>query len=112
MEANQKTITLLKPTECFVGSPDRKVLSKVFRFVDFGDTANKFLQLCGTQKDPSPAQIATKILDNPSYFYDMCGETEQCVFSISHFSRSPHGTPDTSMRYGVLVYKSIAWIDH
>ena len=79
MEENQKTVSLLKPTECFVGAPDRKILSKVFRFVDFGDAANKFLQLCGTQKDPSPTQIATKLLENPSHFYDMCGEAEQYV---------------------------------
>ncbi|KAF8318815.1 uncharacterized protein EI90DRAFT_2978708 [Cantharellus anzutake] len=67
----------LRPSECFVGQPDRKVLSRIFQFVDFGDIANKFLQLCGTQKFPTAAQIAAKLLDDPVLFHSYCGGVEQ-----------------------------------
>lgn len=60
------------PNFCFLRSRDDTghVWEKVFDFVDFGETANRFLEALGVKHRPDPTQIAHILAHEPRRIYD------------------------------------------
>lgn len=54
-----------------------------FNYVDFGPRANFFLQACGVQKEPTPAEVAALLVKNPAHFLAEAGSSETYVHSPS-----------------------------
>ncbi|KAF9051010.1 hypothetical protein BDZ89DRAFT_1098552 [Hymenopellis radicata] len=66
-----KALQWLAPSQCyFRRTSTTGSYSKLFTFVDFGPSANSFLAACGTRQEPSPDEVARRLLQNPQQFYD------------------------------------------
>ena len=65
---------LLPPNRCYFNSKSNHHLySKLFAFVDFGTSANNFLNACGTKAEPSVEDIVTTMLKDPQQFFAFAG---------------------------------------
>ena len=65
---------LLSPSQCyFKGEFAHQLYSKLFAFVDFGSSANSFLNACGTKGEPSVEDVVTVLLEDPRRFFDLAG---------------------------------------
>jgi len=61
---------LLPPNQCYIkGESSDRLRSKLFAFVDFGTSANSFLNACGMKGEPSVEDIALILLENPQQFF-------------------------------------------
>ena len=59
----------MPPNKCyFRGKSNNQFYSKLFVFVDFGTSANSFLNACGTKGEPSVEDIAVLLLEDPWQF--------------------------------------------
>ena len=65
----------LAPTQCYVGEAD-VFHTKLFVFVDFGSTANRFLKACGSKNEPSVSDIAESLVEDPERFHKLAGGHE------------------------------------
>ncbi|KAJ1919991.1 hypothetical protein H4219_001652 [Mycoemilia scoparia] len=45
----------------------------MFKYIDFGATAQRFLRACGVRDEPSPIDLALRIVENPTAFLEACG---------------------------------------
>ena len=65
---------LLSPSQCYFKSKSNHPLySKLFAFVDFGTSANSFLNACGAKGEPSVEDIVTVLLKDPRKFFQLAG---------------------------------------
>ena len=63
---------MLPPNQCYLkGKSNRQLYSKLFVFVDFGPSANSFLNACGMKGEPSVEDIAITLMKNPHYFHQL-----------------------------------------
>jgi hypothetical protein len=77
------------PRECFLKSesdPADPFYQQLFKFVDFGPSANDFLNTCGVKERPQPLDILKVLLKDPDEFYRMAGTHEKCVLSSESWS--------------------------
>lgn len=64
----------LKPSECYIGSGENTIQSKLFTFVDPRSAgAQSFLVACGVRPEPSPQQVVEILLHNPQSFFALAG---------------------------------------
>jgi hypothetical protein len=64
----------LKPSECYIGSGENTIHSKLFTFVDpRSASAQSFLVACGVRPEPSPQQVVDILLHNPQSFFALAG---------------------------------------
>lgn len=64
----------LRPNQCFLRaatSETSELYSKLFSFVDFGASANIFLQACGARQEPSIEDFAQLLLAEPRRIYNL-----------------------------------------
>ena len=65
---------LMPPNQCyFKGESNHQLYSKLFTFVDFGTSANSFLNACGTKGEPSVEDIVMILLRDPQKFLQLIG---------------------------------------
>ena len=63
---------LLSPNQCYTkGKSSDRLRSKLFAFVDFGTSANSFLNACGMKGEPSVEDIALVLLKDPQQFFQL-----------------------------------------
>lgn len=68
----------LAPAQCYLGEGTKDEFhAKLFVFVDFGPTANRFLKACGSKNEPSVKDIAESLLEDPERFYGLAGGHEK-----------------------------------
>ena len=72
----------LTPTQCYLGGGQDDFHSKLFVFVNFGSTANRFLNACGSRNEPSVKEVAESLIDNPERFYSLSGGHEKWVSNV------------------------------
>jgi Protein of unknown function (DUF3684) len=70
-------IKRLQPTQCFLGTPNSDLYSKLFAFVDFGTDANAFLRACGIRQEPSVGDIAQILVTEPRRAYELASSREK-----------------------------------
>ncbi|TBU28918.1 hypothetical protein BD311DRAFT_721461 [Dichomitus squalens] len=77
----------LPPVQCyFKGDSNAQFHSKLFTFVDFGTTANTFLNACGVKHEPSVEEIAKILLDNPRQFYELAEGREHYLTELRNIA--------------------------
>jgi hypothetical protein len=65
---------LLPPNKCyFKGKSNDLLHSELFAFIDFGPSANSFLNACGTKGEPSVEDIAVALIEDPRRFLQLVG---------------------------------------
>lgn len=63
---------MLMPNQCHLKSKSHHELySKLFVFVDFGHSANSFLNACGMKGEPSVEDIAAALIEDPPRFLQL-----------------------------------------
>jgi hypothetical protein len=67
----------LQPSQCFLGTANSELYSKLFVFVDFGTRANAFLGACGTRQEPSVEDIAQILVTEPRRAYELANVREK-----------------------------------
>lgn len=77
---------LAPPNRCyFKGGSHQEFYSRLFSFVDFGTSANSFLNACGTKEEPSAEDIAELMSHDPHKFFELIGGQEKRVFQNKSF---------------------------
>ena len=62
------------PNQCyFKAESSPQFYSKLFAFVDFGPSANGFLNACGTKGEPSVEDITAALVEDPPRFFQLAG---------------------------------------
>lgn len=56
------------------------VYQRVFLYVDYGTTANSFLEACGVKRQPSIEQLAGLIVGNPEKFLGLAQTKDLWVY--------------------------------
>jgi len=65
---------LVPPNQCYIKSKSSDQLhSKLFVFVDFGTSANSFLNACGMKGEPSVEDLTLTLLKDPQQFFQLVG---------------------------------------
>lgn len=77
-EKSSPQIRLVAPSSCYFGSNDTvEAFRSVFLYVpDLGPRANSFLRLVGVSTEPSIEEITTRLIADPTRFYNLCGSIE------------------------------------
>ncbi|KAF7315310.1 hypothetical protein MIND_00045600 [Mycena indigotica] len=71
-DGKESSLQWLPPSQCFFGLNSQAGFhSKIFVFVDFGITGNRFLAACGTKDSPSIEQVSQMLLADPHHFYKL-----------------------------------------
>lgn len=67
----------LAPVQCYLDEGTKDDFhAKLFVFVDFGSTANRFLRACGSKNEPFIKDIAESLVEDPKRFYNLAGGHE------------------------------------
>lgn len=88
-----------------------------FTFVDFGSGANIFLRSLGVKDEPSPADVAALLVNEPQHFLKLAGTSEAYVhLSAISMSTGPDlhlslQRPATSTSFGTSVPTSRGSLD-
>ena len=63
---------MLPPNQCYIkGKSNHQLYSKLFVFVDFGPSANSFMNACGVRGEPSVEDIAASLMKDPRRFFEL-----------------------------------------
>ncbi|CCX06673.1 Similar to Sacsin; acc. no. Q9JLC8 [Pyronema omphalodes CBS 100304] len=63
-------VRYMVPRNCYIGDRNHKY-GEIFDFVDFGTAANAFLQKCGSKPEPTTAEIAYRMAQEPERLYQV-----------------------------------------
>jgi hypothetical protein len=84
VESGSQALRWLSPSQCYLGGAAKgQFHSKLFVFVDFGPSANSFLNTCGSKQEPSVEEVASILVADPRRFYDLAGGDEKYVAQFS-----------------------------
>ena len=76
-------VQLETPSTCFLASPESSagIYASLLSFVDFGTASQPFLRAVGVKNEPTPAEIAGLLLQDPTKIYSLAGNAEKylCV---------------------------------
>ncbi|KAG2107835.1 hypothetical protein BD769DRAFT_1500283 [Suillus cothurnatus] len=90
-----KTYEAVSPRECFLKSesyPEGHFYQQLFKFVDFGRSANAFLKACGVKERPECIDVLRVLLRCPKTFLKLAGDdherylTELRLIAVGHKS--------------------------
>jgi hypothetical protein len=70
-------IKRLQPNQCFLGTANSELYSKLFAFLDFGARANVFLGACGARQEPSVEDFAQLLLTESRRIYKLANGREK-----------------------------------
>ncbi|KAF8307878.1 hypothetical protein DL93DRAFT_2064506 [Clavulina sp. PMI_390] len=88
IQRNEKP-AFVKPSECYVGSGDNAMHSKLFAFVEPGSPkAQSFLVSCGVKPEPTPQQVADILLHDPQAFFSLAGNETTYLEELRHLATS------------------------
>ncbi|TFK32675.1 hypothetical protein BDQ12DRAFT_739250 [Crucibulum laeve] len=76
--SNQRTdissISMISPSKCFLDSTNiSEAQKRLFMFVDFGESGNRFLRICKTKDRPNTIDIAEALVNDPPRFFESTG---------------------------------------
>ncbi|KAG9310114.1 hypothetical protein JVU11DRAFT_9726 [Chiua virens] len=81
----------LTPTQCYLGDGSKGSFhSKLFVFVDFGPTANRFLSACGSKNEPSINEVAEVLISDPRKFYNLSGGYDSFLAELRNLAVNMH----------------------
>ncbi|KND02056.1 uncharacterized protein SPPG_02560 [Spizellomyces punctatus DAOM BR117] len=69
----RRSTVWVPPRTVYFGGSDSSAYKDHFTYVDFGLNANNFLRACGTREEPTPSELATSLVTNPTQFLDTLG---------------------------------------
>lgn len=67
------SIEWMEPGRVFFSGASSSVYQDHFHYVDFGPTANTFLRACGVKDEPTPPELAARLVREPQAFLDSSG---------------------------------------
>ncbi|KAJ2964603.1 hypothetical protein NQZ79_g415 [Umbelopsis isabellina] len=78
MSKEAKSITMMRPTECYFVSKDKEqdFHQELFVFIDFGDVANTFLRCCGVKNEPTIVELSQMMVRDPQLYWKLSGGGE------------------------------------
>ncbi|KAH7915898.1 hypothetical protein BJ138DRAFT_824538 [Hygrophoropsis aurantiaca] len=77
----------LPPNQCYLGGSSKgQFHSKLFIFIDFGSTANRFLSACGSKQEPSVEEVAGILMADPRRFYELAGGRENFLIELRNLA--------------------------
>lgn len=92
---SSKSYEPVSPRECFLKSesyPEEHFYQQLFKFVDFGRSANAFLKACGVKERPECIDVLRVLLRCPKTFLKLAGDdherylTELRLIAVGHKS--------------------------
>ncbi|KAG0706644.1 hypothetical protein DFH29DRAFT_900624 [Suillus ampliporus] len=75
----------VSPRECFLKSesyPEDHFYQRLFKFVDFGRSANAFLKACGVKERPECIDVLKALIKCPKTFLTMAGDHERYLTEL------------------------------
>ncbi|TFK17229.1 hypothetical protein FA15DRAFT_711025 [Coprinopsis marcescibilis] len=81
------TFVFRSPSQCYLHSKTHAIYLKLFHFVDFGQTANGFLEVCGAKRHPNIVEIGTILLKDPRRFFDNCEGPQHYMTELHTIAR-------------------------
>ncbi|KAG0706652.1 hypothetical protein DFH29DRAFT_1021055 [Suillus ampliporus] len=93
-QLNSVSYETVLPCECFLKSesyPEDHLYQRLFKFVNFGRSANAFLKACGIKERPECMDILNVLLKCPKVFLEMAGDDKKyltglCLIAEGHKS--------------------------
>ncbi|KAG2358885.1 hypothetical protein BDR07DRAFT_1416380 [Suillus spraguei] len=73
-QSSKVSYVIVSPRECFLKSesyPEEHFYQRLFKFVDFGRSANAFLKACGVKERPECIDVLKVLLDCPKKFLEL-----------------------------------------
>ncbi|KAJ3749126.1 hypothetical protein DFH05DRAFT_638806 [Lentinula detonsa] len=79
--------THIRPSQCYFGDEGKEGFhSKLFIFINFGTSANSFLNACGAKREPSVEEIALMLLADAHNFYQLSGGPNSFLSEIRNIA--------------------------
>jgi hypothetical protein len=85
-EIKPASVRHVPPRECYLGSSDD--YEDIFTFVDFGQHANMFLQLCGAKQLPTDSELASVLVKEPARVLAMVQTPERYLRLLRNIANS------------------------
>ncbi|KAJ3776520.1 hypothetical protein FB446DRAFT_721234 [Lentinula raphanica] len=80
-------VTHIRPSQCYFGHEGKEGFhSKLFIFIDFGTSANSFLNACGAKREPSVEEIALMLLVDAHNFYQLAGGPHSFLLELRNIA--------------------------
>ncbi|KAG6375323.1 hypothetical protein JVT61DRAFT_3551 [Boletus reticuloceps] len=88
----------MAPAQCYLNEGTRDDFhTKLFVFVDFGSTANRFLRACGSKSEPSVKDVAESLVEDPKRFYDLAGGHEDFLAELRDLASQSRRIPNITL---------------
>ncbi|KAG1730656.1 uncharacterized protein EDB91DRAFT_1252521 [Suillus paluster] len=95
-QSNGVSYEHVPPRECCLEStsyPSGHLYRRLFKFVDFGLSANAFLEYCRVKKDPGCIDIVEGLLKCPQKFREMAGDEESYLAELRLIAKGHKSLP-------------------
>ncbi|KAF8415202.1 hypothetical protein L210DRAFT_3465017 [Boletus edulis BED1] len=88
----------MAPAQCYLNEGTRDDFhTKLFVFVDFGSTANRFLRACGSKSEPSVKDVAESLVEDPKRFYELAGGHEDFLAELRDLASQNRRIPNITL---------------
>ncbi|KAF8125469.1 hypothetical protein EV363DRAFT_1402460 [Boletus edulis] len=88
----------MAPAQCYLNEGTRDDFhTKLFVFVDFGSTANRFLRACGSKSEPSVKDVAESLIEDPKRFYELAGGHEDFLAELRDLASQNRRIPNITL---------------